>query len=277
MQSIKRKVESKVERYALEATDNSKAGPSFPLPPELTCDTATDTCWKACYKKGVRYNTAGSIAKRDRNFKTVEKLLALGGPQLLSEALAELVDEYKPKDWFVAKAAGAKTARPYTFRIHDLGEFYRCEYIQAWINTVSKIQNCQFWFYTRAFTVPDRYKLLSRLAALPNCQGWLSIDADNWMAGITTYRNAPQGLWKLALLQTPDLPEGLLTALRNLAKQTDVINFPMHHGPRHIPALAGEPVMNCPEILGAFERTRGRESLRPCPRCQICLPPVAPI
>jgi len=274
MHTLKNKPEVNHYKYGLEATDNSKAGPSFALPPEQTCDTATDTCKKVCYKKGVTYNTAGSLAKRERNFQTVEKLLTLGGPQLLAEALIELIDEYKPKDWFVAQATGAKTARPWSFRIHDLGEFYRPDYIEAWIKAVSKRQLCQFWFYTRAFKIPDRYKLLTRLAALPNCQGWLSIDADNWMAGISTYRSAPKGVWKLALLQTADLPESLLVALRKLATQNDVVNFPLHNGPHHIKPLTGEPVMNCPEILGAFTRTRGRESLRPCPQCQICLPAV---
>ena len=79
-------------------------------------------------------------------------------------------------------------------------------------------------------------------------------------------------LWKLALLQTPHLPRQLLRGLRKLDRQTDIVSFPMHNGPNHIPPLRGEPIMNCPEILGAFTRTRGRESLRPCPQCQICLP-----
>lgn len=272
MQKLKNKPEPSSYKYGLEATDNSKAGPSFALPPEDTCDTATETCKKACYKKGVTYNTPGSIAKRQRNFQTVEKLLLLGGPELLADALIELIDEYKPKDWFVAKATRTPTARPWTFRIHDLGEFYRTDYIEAWLIAVSKRRSCQFWFYTRAFRIPDRYRLLMRLAAQPNCQGWLSIDADNWMAGVGTYRSAPKGLWKLALLQTPDLPDSLLSALRKLATKSDVINFPLHNGPHHILPLKGEPVMNCPEILGAFTRSRGRESLRPCPQCQICLP-----
>jgi hypothetical protein len=273
MQTLKNRTEITSFKYGLEATDNSKAGPSFALPPEKVCgDVATTTCKHNCYKKSVRYNTAGSIGKRERNFQTVERLLELGGPQLLAKALIELIDEYKPKDWFVAQATGGKTSRPWSFRIHDLGEFYRTEYIEAWLIAVSERPLCQFWFYTRAFKIQDRYKLLSRLAALANCQGWLSIDADNWMAGVSVYRSAPKNLWKLALLQTPDLPESLLIALRKLAKRTDVVNFPLHRGPHHIAPLKGEPVMNCPEILGAFTRTRGRESLRPCPRCQICLP-----
>lgn len=113
---------------------------------------------------------------------------------------------------------------------------------------------------------------MSELAALPNCQGWLSIDADNWMRGITTYRNSNPNVWKLALLQTKHLPDGLLAAIAKFSKQTDVVNFPVHNGPHHIKPLTGQPVMNCPQILGAFPLQRGRESLRPCPNCSICLP-----
>lgn len=266
---------SGIHRYGLEATDNSKAGPSFPLPPEQTCDTSTSICAAVCYKRGITYNTAGSKAKRERNLQTVEKLLSLGGSELLSAALIELVDEYKPKDWLVAKATGSKTSRPWTFRIHDLGEFYREDYIEAWISAVKARPLCQFWFYTRAFCLPERFEPLTRLAALPNCQGWLSIDGDNWISGIAIFAEQPRGLWKLALLQTPEMPEQLLPALRKVAKRTDVVNFPLHKGPHHIKPLSGEQVMNCPEILGAFTRSRGRESLRPCPRCQICLPAIS--
>ncbi|MBX9770014.1 MAG: hypothetical protein K2X29_01505 [Candidatus Obscuribacterales bacterium] len=264
--------QNEANRYALEATDNSKAGPAFALPPESTCDCATDTCSRVCYKKLFTYNSDGSIEKRARNLRTVERLLALGGPELLAQALVELIDEYKPKDWFIAKTTMTRTARPWTFRIHDLGDFYRTDYIQAWTLAVAQRPECLFWFYTRAFVIKDRFDLMTELAAQPNCQGWISIDADNWMSGITAYRVTMPGVWKLALLQTEDLPEGLLSAITKVSKQTDVINFPVHNGPHHIQPLTGQPVMNCPQILGAFPLQRGRESLRPCPRCSICLP-----
>lgn len=110
-------------RYGLEATDNSKSGPAFALPPDETCDCATDTCLRVCYKRVVTYNTHGSIAKRAKNLRTVEMLLSLGGPELLAKALIELIDEHKPKDWFIAKTTNSKTARPWSFRIHDLGDY----------------------------------------------------------------------------------------------------------------------------------------------------------
>jgi hypothetical protein len=116
-------IDNKPGLYGLEATDNSKAGPAFALPPEDTCDCATNTCSQVCYKKVFTYNSSGSIAKRAKNLRTVELLLSLGGPELLAKALIELVDEYKPKDWFIAQTTGTKTARPWSFRIHDLGDY----------------------------------------------------------------------------------------------------------------------------------------------------------
>jgi hypothetical protein len=114
--------------------------------------------------------------------------------------------------------------------------------------------------------------LLAELAALNNCQGWISIDADNWMRGVTVYRQAPKGIWKLALLQTEELPQGLLEALRKLSKQKDIVNFPRHHNAYHIEPLHNEPVMNCPQILGAFSLEANENAPKPCQSCKICLP-----
>lgn len=258
--------------YGLEATDNRKTGPAFALPPADTCTGRTQVCWQNCYKKGITYNNPGSIAKRERNLNTVEMLLSLGGSELLAQALIELIDEHKPKDWLVAKTIGAKTFRPWTFRIHDLGDFYRSDYIEAWILAVSQRPDCRFWFYTRSFSDSSLYPRLTKLAELANCQGFISIDADNWMRGITCYRQDKANIWKLALLQTPELPDGLLASLRIIATQTDVVNFPLHNGPHHIEPLHGEPLMNCPSILGAFPLADARFMVPPCQRCQICLP-----
>lgn len=114
--------------YGLELTNNSKVGWAFSLPRNQTCINATALCRKLCYGNSVRYQSAGQKAKRGRNFRTCEFLLAEGGPELLAENLSMLVDQARPRDWLTARIKGTKTAIPFTVRIHDVGDFYdpRC-------------------------------------------------------------------------------------------------------------------------------------------------------
>ncbi|MBK9205373.1 MAG: hypothetical protein IPL73_23695 [Candidatus Obscuribacter sp.] len=84
--------------YGLELTNNSKASWAFSLPRSETCIGATDICKTVCYGNGIRYQTTGQRAKRQRNFRTVELLLSKGGPELLAENLVSLIDQVKPAD-----------------------------------------------------------------------------------------------------------------------------------------------------------------------------------
>ncbi len=109
--------------YGLELTNNSKVGWAFSLPRTETCINATALCKKLCYGNGVRYQTVGQKAKRQRNFRTAQFLLAEGGPELLAENLSMLVDQARPRDWLTAKITGTQTAIPFTLRVHDVGEY----------------------------------------------------------------------------------------------------------------------------------------------------------
>ena len=160
--------------YGLELTNNSKASWAFSMPIEMTCVHATGVCRRLCYGLGVRYRTAGQRAKRDRNFRTIEFLLGRGGPELASENLVELVDRARPLDWLAACIAGVETRTPWTLRIHDIGDFHSVEYVRAWALAVAARPRCSFWFYTRSFIDEGLFAALTELAALPNCQGWLS-------------------------------------------------------------------------------------------------------
>ena len=109
--------------YGLDLTVNSKVGMAFSLTRNKSCINATAVCKKLCYGKGIRYQSEGQRAKRERNFRTVEYLLALGGPELLAENLLLLVDHARPLDWLTAKLTGRKGAMPWSLRIHDVGEY----------------------------------------------------------------------------------------------------------------------------------------------------------
>ncbi len=112
-----------IRQYGLECTNNSKTGYAFSMPRSMTCINKTETCAKACYGNGVRYQTTGQKEKRQRNYKTVEFLLEKGGPELLAQNLLLLVDQARPIDWIASKVTGEKTFVPWTFRIHDVGDY----------------------------------------------------------------------------------------------------------------------------------------------------------
>jgi hypothetical protein len=96
---------------------------AFSLPRTETCINATSLCKRFCYGNGIRYQTDGQKAKRARNYRTCEFLLAEGGPELLAENLSMLVDQARPRNWLTARIAGVKTDIPWTIRIHDIGDY----------------------------------------------------------------------------------------------------------------------------------------------------------
>jgi len=138
-----------VERlYGLELTINSKVGFAFSLPRSSTCIGATSVCRALCYRRGIRYQSKGQRAKRERNFRTVEYLLTEGGPELLAENLLGLVDHCRPLDFLSAKFTGGKTSLPWLLRIHDLGDWHSAPYVRAWHLTALQRPECGFWFYS---------------------------------------------------------------------------------------------------------------------------------
>ena len=212
--------------FSLELTNNSKVGWAFSLPRTETCIGATGLCKRLCYGRGIRYQSAGQKAKRQRNFRTAEFLLAEGGPDLLAENLAMLVEQARPRDWLTARITGTETAIPWSLRVHDVGDFYATSYAEAWYQVVEKYSQCSFWFYSRSFLEIELFESLTRLADLPNCQGWLSIDSDNFEKGILAKCSAPPGVWKLALLQDKELSADVVPAIAAVATGGDVVSFP---------------------------------------------------
>jgi hypothetical protein len=170
--------------YGLELTNNSKVGWAFSLPRGKTCIGATAICKKLCYGNGIRYQSEGQKDKRERNYRTVELLLSEGGPELLAENLVAMIDQARPRDWLTAKVTGCKTVVPWTIRVHDIGDFASVEYVQSWIIAITRRPDCSFWFYTRSFDDDQLLVALTELARLPNCQGWLSADSDNYREAI---------------------------------------------------------------------------------------------
>jgi len=108
---------------------------------------------------------------------------------------------------------------------------------------------------------------------LPNCQGWLSIDSENYSAALLAYAQHP-GIWKLAFLQEEqdELDEGLLPQLAAVAKPREIVSFPFHRGGYHAEPVQQAGVFTCPAVLGVYKLEANASKMRPCQTCSFCLP-----
>jgi hypothetical protein len=267
-------VSARVHDYGLELTQNSKVGWAFSLSRRESCVNATDICKRLCYGNGVRYQSDAQRHKRLRNFKTCEFLLQKGGPELLAQNLMALVDQARPVDWLAARISGESTNLPYTLRVHDVGDYFSCDYARAWQIAIKDRPQCKFWFYTRSFLDPSLLAVLSELASEENCQGFLSIDNDNFEQGLLAF-SAYQGVWKLALMQQDQdqLSAELMPAIRDQVRSGEIINFPYHRAGQHVLPLKAEPLTNCPQITtNAYPLQTNRAMPKPCQSCSLCLP-----
>jgi len=200
--------------------------------------------------------------------------LEKGGPELLAQNLLSLVDQARPVDWLAAQISGEPTNLPYTLRIHDVGDVFSASYALAWLIAVKERPQCRFWFYTRSFIETELLEVLSELAGQPNCQGFLSIDTENFEQGLLAFATYP-GVWKLALLQQheDELSPDLIPAIQKQVKAGEIISFPYHRSGRHVPPLKTEPLTHCPQITTkAYPLQSSRSQIKPCQACSLCLP-----
>lgn len=260
--------------YGLELTANSKVGWAFSLSRSASCINATETCRKCCYGNGVRYQSKGQKAKRQRNFLTVEYLLDRGGPELLAQNLVALIDQARPSDWLAAEISGMPASLPWTLRIHDVGDAHSARYVRAWSIAVKQRPLCRFWLYTRSFIDLEIFAALSELVSLPNCRGFLSVDSDNFEAALKAFASY-SGVWKLALLQEDEslLHPDLLPALSASVSPGELISFPFHRGAHHVKPVESDVLMHCPQITStSLPLQTDRHLPKPCQLCSFCLP-----
>lgn len=262
-----------MEEYGLELTNNSKTSWAFSLPRSATCIGATELCRNVCYGNGVRYQTAGQKEKRHRNLRTVELLLSKGGPELLALNLLTLIDQAKPGDWLAATFAGKKTVTPWSIRVHDVGDFHKISYVNAWWIAARQRPQCSFWFYTRSFAEKRLFDAMTELASLANCRGWLSIDSENFESGLLAYAKRSD-VWELALLQETEdvLNKDLLPAVDECTTAKQVVSFPVHRGRYHAPPIKHNSLFSCPAVLGSYKLEPDPRKPRPCQACAFCLP-----
>lgn len=258
--------------YGLGLTNNSKASWAFSMPRDKTCIMATTVCRKLCYGNGIRYQNPAQKAKRERNYRTVELLLSKGGPELLAENLVALIDQARPADWLAARITETETKTPWTVRVHDVGDWHKVGYVKAWLLAAQERPLCSLWFYTRSFQDKVLFDELTKLASLANCQGWLSVDTENYAAGLLAYAQG-QGVWKLALLQEEESSMSeLVDDLTSRVSREDIVSFPFHRGGHHVKPIADAGFYTCPAVVGAYKLESNAAKLRPCQSCSFCLP-----
>ena len=126
----------------------------------------------------------------------------------------------------------------------------------------------------RSFLDSRLLKTLSELASQPNCQGFLSIDNDNFTQGLKAFAKYP-GTWKLALMQLDEdeLSPDLLPAIQKRIKPGQIINFPLHRAGRHVAPIKADLLTHCPQIITkAYPLQTSKSMPKPCQLCSICLP-----
>lgn len=258
--------------YGLELTRNSKVGWAFSVSRKESCIGATEACRALCYGNGVRYKTKGARRKRERNFRTVERLLALGGPELLADNLVHLIDMARPTDWLVAKLSGVKTKVPWTLRLFDVGDVHRAEVAYAWWLAAIKRPECVLWFYSRSFVEPEILKKLALLAELPNVRGFLSLDRENYKEGLKAFKRYPE-VFSVAVMQEKPSPQvkKMLLEIERVVPEKRLVVFPVHKGAFHVEPLKTRGVV-CPQVLGQYELVNEPDREKPCQSCRVCLP-----
>ncbi|MBK7841702.1 MAG: hypothetical protein IPJ49_29260 [Candidatus Obscuribacter sp.] len=258
--------------FGLDLTMNSKVGFAFSLPRNKTCIDATEVCKKLCYGRGIRYQSVAQKEKRERNFRTIEYLLEMGGPELLAENLVLLIDHARPLDWLSAKLTGQKGSMPWTLRIHDVGDFHSSAYVRSWAIAARLRPDCAFWFYSRSFVTPEVFEALCELASLANCQGWLSADRENYRRQLVPTSRFLVGRFHSYKTVITGWQRGFWGRLRRVLGGADLVCFPYHHGGRHVEPLNEPGILVCPQVMGTFALESNAHAAKPCQQCQFCLP-----
>ncbi len=183
------------------------------------------------------------------------------------------MDLARPIDWIASKVTGEKTCVPWTFRIHDIGDFHSIDYVYAWLLTAEQRPECSFWFYTRSFVDEVLFESLTALAEKKNCRGWLSLDKDNYELGIKRFCQSSDN-WQIAILQDEEevMPQDMLPMVSAEVKPWQAVLFPRHRGGRHVQPIEAENLNICPQVLGAFPLENRANMPKPCQQCSFCLP-----
>ena len=127
---------------------------------------ASFTC-RSCYALDGNYRYPSKQVNDMMHLAWVEYELAQGGPERLGRALAFAIQH--------ANQTREEGFQPY-FRIHDAGDFYSPEYLEAWVVCASLMTHMRFWAPTRQWVFAKWVPLLvSAERRVRDAGGWLVI------------------------------------------------------------------------------------------------------
>ena len=107
---------------------------SFPMPAVLTCPGA-GACKTNCYATQGRYQCPSVQRPRLRNFVKARDILARFGAAKLTQILsADLLLYHRFK----------------IIRVHDSGDFWRQDYLDAWQDVINGLKDKRFYCYTKS-------------------------------------------------------------------------------------------------------------------------------
>jgi len=136
--------------------------------PDGYTGVATFTC-RACYALNGNYNYPSKQVNDMLHLAWIENELAQGGAERLGHALAFAIQHVN-----LTRPEGFQ---PY-FRIHDAGDFYTPEYLEAWVVCASMMTHMRFWAPTRQWVFAKWVPLLrSAEERVRAAGGWLTIRA----------------------------------------------------------------------------------------------------
>lgn len=119
------------------------------------CPGATACCLRACYALTGRYRYP-SVRRRLRRCLAAAR-----------------------RPGFVRRVIGEVRRRGLLLiRLHCSGDFFSELYAEGWLAITRALPRVKVWWYTRSWRVPAIEAVLRRMAVLPNCRGWYSLDRD---------------------------------------------------------------------------------------------------
>ena len=122
---------------------------------------------RACYALNGNYNYPSKQINDMMHLAWLEYELSQGGPERLGHALAFAIQH--------VNATRPEGFQPY-FRIHDAGDFYREDYLEAWVVCASMMTHMRFWAPTRQWVFAKWTGLLaSAQERVRAAGGWLTI------------------------------------------------------------------------------------------------------
>ena len=137
-------------------SNKSKNAFSLPAGPKYSCPGATDAC-KDCYAMKGRHYFSNVQQAFGGNWKLLSRLKR----NRASKKVIRLLQDAVPKH--------AKV-----FRIHESGDWYSQEYVDAWTAVIRSRPDVKFWAYTRSFHLN-----FQKIVRLKNFALWASTDSYN--------------------------------------------------------------------------------------------------